>query len=306
MTETLRGHAAMLIFSALIAGSFALGALAAPHIEPAALNAVRFIIAAAVVGTVASMTVGIPKRAFVASWRYLVLGGLMGIYFVMMFEGLKTAHPVSASAVFTLTPVLSGAFGYLLLKQIMTPRMAIALLVGVAGALWVIFKGDFNALARLDLGRGETIFFSGCIAHALYTPMVRKLNRGENPVIFSLGAIIAAAVLLIITGWQDIVGTSWSTLPNIVWITLFYTSVAATAVSFVLLQFASLRLPSAKVMAYTYLTPTWVIVWQVALGHALPPVWSLIGITLTILALILLLKDERTATHQGEDLSRPT
>lgn len=306
MTETLRGHAAMLTFSALIAGSFALGALAAPHIEPAALNAVRFIIAAAVVGTVASMTVGIPKRAFVASWRYLVLGGLMGIYFVMMFEGLKTAHPVSASAVFTLTPVLSGAFGYLLLKQIMTPRMAIALLVGVAGALWVIFKGDFNALARLDLGRGETIFFSGCIAHALYTPMVRKLNRGENPVIFSLGAIIAAAVLLIITGWQDIVGTSWSTLPNIVWITLFYTSVAATAVSFVLLQFASLRLPSAKVMAYTYLTPTWVIVWQVALGHALPPVWSLIGITLTILALILLLKDERTATHQGEDHSRPT
>ena len=46
----------------------------------------------------------------------------------------------------------------------------------------------------------------------------------------------------------------------------------ATAITVVLLQFASLRLPSSKVMAYTYLTPTWVIGWEVALGNGVPPV----------------------------------
>lgn len=295
MKEAQRGHAAMLAFSALIAGSFALGSMAAPHIAPTALNAVRFVLAGVLVGTVAWFTVGIPRRTFQAPWRYLLLGGSMGLYFVMMFEGLKTAPPVSASAVFTLTPIMSGFFGYLLLRQRMTRRMAMALAVGAAGALWVIFRADLSALLRLEVGRGEIIFFFGCIAHALYTPMVRKLNRGEHPIVFSFGAVVGAALLLLITGWRDMAATEWSSLPAIVWITIFYTAIVATAVTFVLLQFASLRLPSAKVMAYTYLTPTWVIAWQAALGHGLPSIWSLGGITLTIVALILLLKDEPLA-----------
>ena len=68
--------------------------------------------------------------------------------------------------------------------------------------------------------------------------------------------------------------------------------VAATAATFVLLQFAALRLPSAKVMAYTYLTPSWVILWQIVLGKGVPPALILGGVVLTVVALVLLLKEE--------------
>src|SRR3569832_902945 len=46
-------HLAMLLFSALIAGSFTTGAMAVPNIHPLPLNAVRFLLAAAVKGAVA-------------------------------------------------------------------------------------------------------------------------------------------------------------------------------------------------------------------------------------------------------------
>ena len=292
MSDRLRGHAAMLAFSGLIAGSFALGSMAAPHIAPTALNAVRFILASVLLGSAAWATVGIPRTTWQAPWRYLLLGGSMGLYFVMMFEALKTAAPVSAAAVFTLTPIISGLFGYILLRQVMTPRMGVALAIGAAGALWVIFDADLQALLRFEMGQGEVIFFFGCIAHAFYTPLVRKLNRGERPIVFSFGAMVAAAGLIALAGWSDMRGTDWPGLPTIVWITILYTAVAATAITFVLLQYASLRLPSAKVMAYTYLTPTWVICWQAALGHGLPPPLILVGVGLTIVALVLLLKDE--------------
>lgn len=292
MTDALRGHAAMLAFSALIAGSFALGSMAAPHIAPTALNAVRFVLASALLGSAAVLTVGIPRSAWQAPWRYLLLGGSMGLYFVMMFEALKTAAPVSAAAVFTLTPILSGLFGFILLRQVMTPRMALALAIGAIGAIWVIFRADIDALLRFELGRGEIIFFFGCIFHAFYTPLVRKLNRGERPIVFSFGAMVAAAGLIALAGWSDLQSTDWPALPSVVWITIGYTAVFATATTFVLLQYASLRLPSAKVMAYTYLTPTWVICWQAALGHGFPPALILGGVALTVVALILLLKDE--------------
>ena len=292
MRPDMQGHLAMLVFSALVAGSFSLGALSANLISPTALNAARFVIAGMVIAVAVAATTGVPKGATQSPWRYLVLGGLFAVYFVLMFEGLKTARPVSAAAVFTLTPVIAAGFGWLLLRQVTTARMALALTIGAVGALWVIFRADLAALRRFEIGYGEAVYFVGVICHALYTPMVRKLNRGAPAVVFTLGTLIAGGGLLFVYGWRDVLGTDWIALPAIVWITIIYVAVAASSATFVLLQFASLRLPSAKVMAYTYLTPSWVILWEIALGNGAPRPLILGGVGLTIIALYLLLRDD--------------
>ncbi|EAU46723.1 DMT family transporter [Salipiger bermudensis] len=282
----------MLSFSALVAGSFAMGSLAAPHIAPTALNAVRFVLAGLILSGVAAASGKVTRASLEAPWRYLVLGGLMIAYFVLMFEGLKTAAPVSMSAVFTLTPLMAAGFGWLLMRQRMTGRMALALAVGAVGALWVIFDGSLQAALRFGVGRGEAVYFVGCAAHAVYAPLVRKLNRGEPALVFTLWTNLAGTAMLLIWGWPALMATDWTALPPIVWITIAYTAIAATAATFVLLQFAALRLPSAKVMAYTYLTPSWVILWTLVLGQGVPPAVILVGVALTVVALLLLLKNE--------------
>ncbi|MFN4155039.1 MAG: DMT family transporter [Paracoccaceae bacterium] len=289
--EALRGHLAMLAFSALVAGSFSLGALAAPLIDPGALTAVRFLLAGALVGAIAWGRGAIHRHMLRAPWRYGLLGGLLAAYFVLMFEGLKTAPPISAAAVFTLTPLMAAGFGWLLLRQRLTPRMALALTLGALGALWIIFRADWQALRALSLGRGEAVYLLGCIAHAAYAPLVRKLNRGEPALAFTFFTMIAGWLLLTLWAQGPIRATDWPALPGIVWITLVYLAIAASAASFVLLQYASLRLPTAKVMAYTYLTPAWVILWELGLGHATPPLLTLAGLALIGAALWLLLED---------------
>lgn len=291
LSQPARGHLAMLAFSALVAGSFSLGVLAAPHIDPGALSVARFVLAGILVGVAALATTGIPRSAWVAPWRYLVLGGLLAAYFVLMFEGLKTAPAVSAAAVFTLTPLMAAGFGWLFLRQRLTGRMALALAVGGLGALWVIFRADLQALRAMEIGRGEVIYFVGCIAHAAYAPLVRKLNRGEPAVVFTFGMMLAGTVLLALYAGPAVLATDWAALPGIVWVTLVYVAVAASALTFVLLQYATLRLPAAKVMAYTYLVPSWVILWEIALHGAVPPGLVLVGVALTVLALGLLLKE---------------
>ncbi len=282
----------MLAFSALVAGSFSLGSLAANHIAPTALNAIRFFLAAIPIALLVQATGGFRRAPLVAPWRYFVLGGLFAAYFVLMFEGLKTAAPVSTAAVFTLTPVITAVFGWLLLRQVTTPRMALALAVGAGGALWVIFRADLSAALAFEIGRGEAVYFAGCVAHAVYTPMLRKLNRGERGLEFIFWVMVAGFVCLMGWGWRAVWATEWTALPGIVWVTILYVAFAASAATFVLLQFAGQRLPSAKVMAYTYLTPSWVIVWEFALGHGVPRALVLVGVALTVLALWLLLKDE--------------
>ncbi|UWQ22985.1 DMT family transporter [Jannaschia sp. W003] len=286
----------MLLFSALVAGSFPLGAAAADHIAPTALNAARFALASLIVGAGVWATGGAPRAAWAAPWRYALLGGVFGLYFVLMFEGLKTAAPVSAAAVFTLTPPMAAGFGWLLLRQRTTPRIALALALGAAGALWVIFDADVAALRRFEVGRGEWVYFWGCAAHALYTPMVRRLNRGERAAVFTFGTLVAGTALISLVGLPAILRTDWGALPGVVWVAIGYTGVFASAATFTLLQYASLRLPSAKVMAYTFLVPAWVAVWSVALGEPAPPVAMLAGVALTVGALGLLLKTETPRT----------
>ena len=282
----------MLLFSILIAGSFSFGTRVANLMEPAAMMAIRFVIAGVVVGSLAAMRAGFKREYTKAPWRYVVLGGLFAIYFTLMFEGLKTASPVSSAAVFTLTPIMSAIFGYFILRQITTLWMALALAIGAAGALWVIFGGDLNALIAFDIGRGEVVFFVGCIAHALYTPLVRRLNRGEPTVVFTFGMILAATIILLALGAPDLATTNWGILPWYFWATLFYLAVCASSMTFFLLQFAAMYLPSAKVMAYTYLTPSWVILWELVLTGSAPPALMLLGVAATIVALVMLLRDE--------------
>ena len=122
--------------------------------------------------------------------------------------------------------------------------------------------------------------------------MVRRLHRGEPVLVLTFAVLAAGAALICWAGWSDIVATDWVNLPRIVWITIGYVAIIASAVTFVLMQYASLRLPPAKVMAYTYLTPSWVLVWEFALGHPVPPAPILIGVALSVMALLFLLKDD--------------
>jgi len=285
--EALKGHAAMFAFAVAISGSFSLGKQAAPHLDPAALNAIRFVLAGCLLAPFALRR--LRREHLRAAWRYPVLGGIFAVYFYLMFVALRLTDPVSTAAVFTLTPLMSAVFGWFLLRQATTPRIAVSLAIAGAGAIWVIFRADVGRILAFDLGPGEIVFLFGCAAHAFYTPLVRRLNRGEPVVVFTFGTIVAGAVLLGLAGAPAIVATDWAALPDIVWITIAYLAVFATAGSFLMVQYATLRLPSSKVMAYGYLVPGFVILWEGASGHGWVSASVLLGAGATVLGLLILL-----------------
>ncbi|MEM7058444.1 MAG: DMT family transporter [Pseudomonadota bacterium] len=289
ISESLRGHAAMLLFAALISVSFTLGDLAVPHISPGSLTVARFALAVVVMGILASPHMR--AAHFRALWRFPILGGLMAFYFILMFEALEITDPVSTGAVFTLTPLMSAVFGYILMRQITTPVMAIALLLAGMGAIWVILRGDIQAILGLRLGLGEKIFLIGCAAHALYTPLVRMTRRDEPVIVYTFATLVGGLLVTAVYSAQESLATDWLALPVIAWAGIVYLGLFTTAGTFLLIQFATMRLPSAKVMAYGYLVPTFVIIQEGLLGHGwvAAPVW--LGVAATFGALLILLKD---------------
>lgn len=285
-----QGHLAMLSFSALVSLSFSLGHIVATDIAPAALNTVRFALAVLVLIGLAHRLNQPLRPVFRRFWPFGLMGGLMAVYFITMFEALRITSPVSTAAVFTLTPLMAAGFGLLIAGQRASRWMLSALVIGACGAIWVIFRADFDALMRFQIGRGEAIFALGALAHALVPPLARRLAHDVTPLQSSIGTVSGALMVAGIYGIPDLLATDFTALRPAVWMVVAYLALFTTAGTFFLLQFASQRLQAGKVMAYTYLVPSWVVLWEFLFYGNTQPVALMAGVAATLLALAMLLR----------------
>ena len=297
----IEGHLAMLVFSVIVAGSNSFGKLIAGDIDPAALTAVRFALAAVLLGGGLAATGRLNAADFRAPWRYLPLGAAYATFFVLMFEALKTTSPVSTSAIFTMMPFIAALLGWGLFRQRNAPLVWLALMIGAFGALWVVFRGSLSALLGFGLGRGELLYLVGTAAHAAYAVLVPHLRRGEPVYTVTLGVAVSGGVILTVMFFSHITSTNWAALPLRVWIVLAYLSILAGIGTFSLVTIAAQRLSPAKVTAYTYLTPFWVVLMEMGLGHGVPKVAVLLGGLPIILALILLFYESEPPRPRQND-----
>ncbi len=286
--DRFRGHLAMFTFAALIAGSFSFGRLALPYVDPAPLNAVRYIIGAAVMGLYAFGLRGHRFQWPEAPWRFAILGALMGFYFVAMFVALTMTSPVSTSAVFTLMPLLTAFFGYLILQQVVRPLVGVSLIFAAVGSVWVIFRGDVDAILRFDIGQGEVIYFLGCIGHAAFAPLLRKFDRGEPSSVSTFFILVATGFWISLYGAPGIISTDWTALPPVAWMAIVYLALFSGTITFLLMQFSAQRMPASKMLAYGYLVPVFVILYEGLLGNGWVPVSVMIGAFVTCLGLVVL------------------
>lgn len=291
VSRTALSHGAMLLFTALIATSFTVGGLITHEAAPEAVTFLRFLLAGLIflAAIAAQGKLAVPDLS--SAGRYAVIGGLLAIFFVTMFEALRWTDPVATGAMFTLVPALSALIAMPLIGQRHGVRVWAGLLIGCAGAIWVLFDGDWQKLLGFQVGYGEAIFIPGCIAYAAYSPTVRKLHRGESLVEINFFAIVAGAALTGLYGFASIAETPWMQLPWWTYLGIAHLAVFTTAISFMLIKFASLNLPSAKVMAYTYLLPAFIVAYEGLIGHGWPQVTVLAGIAVTVTAVAVIESD---------------
>ncbi|MDA0362274.1 MAG: DMT family transporter [Proteobacteria bacterium] len=251
----------------------------------------RFAVAAVSLGIVLAATGKLKWRDYSQPWRYLVLGGVFIIFFILMFESLKTATAITTAAIFTLMPFMAGAMDRVITGRRQTRIVSLGLCVGVFGALWVIFDGSIHSVVGFKIGRGEILFFLGTLAHALYAVLVPVLRRGEPVYSTTFGVMVSGALILFIFFWPSIISTDWSSLGLLVTAIILYLAIFAGLGSFTLVTIASIRLSSAKLTAYTYLIPFWVVFLESALGNGWPNFIVLLGGGVIIIALLMLFSE---------------
>jgi drug/metabolite transporter (DMT)-like permease len=281
-------HALMLFASVIVSSSFTVGAAITHKMEPSVLLLLRYIIAAAVFAPVVFM-----RNPFVfPSLRGIFGYGLISFstvsFFWCMFESLRFTTAINTSIIFALVPGISGVYSAIFLRERLGRYRILALFCGMAGAVWVIFRGDLHRLLNMEINYGDILFLAGCFLMAAYTPLVKKLHRDESMLVMTFWVLTTGVFwlfLLSLAGFREV---QWGAVEFQVWAWIIYLAVFSTTITFYLTHMATLYLGPTRVMAYSYLYPVFVLLIDWSLGHGLPSATIVPGIVIVSLATIVL------------------
>ena len=283
-----RAHGAMLLYSFMISTSFPVSKAITPYLDPVVLTLIRFVLAASLFGVLTFSRERWIWPGPAQLLRYFAISACMAIFFLTMFEALRWTDAVSTSALFALVPLVSISVAYLLMRQRTGPRQFLYLVLGGAGAIWVLFGGSLEHLLAFRLGKGEMIFAIGCFTYGCYGPLIARFHRGEPITVMTFWILVLGALMLAVVGMPKVLRTDWSAVPAGLWMGIVYLAVFNTAITFFLFKSASVILPASKVMGYTYLTTAFVVLLEAMLGHGVPSLSVIAGLVLSLSATLLL------------------
>ena len=281
-------HALMLLASFLVSTSFVVGKAITHGLDPATLTLIRFITAALLFAPYIVLKHGISIPSLRSLGRYSLISATIVFFFLCMFQSLRYTSALNTSALYTLVPGLAGIFGALLINERLGQNRLLALACGMTGALWVIFRGDLQRFLALDFNRGDLIFLAGCLSMGLYTPLIKLLHRDEPMTLMTFWILVTGVGWLLLSSGMNLHGTQWAQVEIHIWAGIIYLAVFTTIITFFLTQFATLRLGPTRVMAYSYFYPALVLFIDWIMGRGLPPLKTLPGILIVLIATFVL------------------
>lgn len=281
-------HGLMLVAAVIVSSSFTVGAAITHGLEPAVLLLLRYLLATLCLAPVLILNQGWSLPTARQLGGYGAISACTVGFFWCMFEGLRYTTALNTSVIFTLVPGISGIYSMIFLHERLGRNRILALFFGMAGAIWVIFRGDVGRLLAMEINDGDLIFLVGCFMMAGYTPLVKRLHQQESMVVMTFWVLATGVGWLLILSFSSLSSVAWAEVGGRVWAGIIYLAIFSTIITFYLTHLATLYLGPTRVMAYSYFYPALVLAINWGLGKGLPPAEIMPGVVVVSLATIVL------------------
>ena len=297
-TPELRGgsttgvHAGVFVAMFLISFSYPVGEAIANELDTGVLLFLRFALAAAIFAPLVAWRHGIARPGWRTLGGYAAISVSLVTFFWCLFYGLRTTSALNTGAISTLIPGLTALAGAILVGERLGWHRLAALGIGLVGALWVVFRGDWDRFIDLDLNQGDLIVFAGCVAMGFYSPLVKRFHRGEPVMVMTLWVVVINGVLFLLLANSALWTMTWGDVPLFAYGGVASIAIASTVISFFLMQWGAIRLGPTRVQSYSYLLPAFVLAIDWAIGKGLPPLLTIPGIVIVIAASLVIQRGE--------------
>ncbi len=270
--------------------------------SPAVLSVLRFALALVVL-----VPLAIRRPAFRRTLRAprTILLGLTGVtlYYALANIGLLFTTPGTAALVVSLLPVLTAVAAVALIRERLSGRTIVGLLLATAGVMLVAAAGF-----RFDLGVALNI---GALAsYAIYTVLLRRDGgREDAPDALSLATatgVWGTVLMLPWLGWEAMTGTLAVPTDLRGLLSILALALVVTAPTLVLFNYGAERVPAAISGVATAAIPALGYGFALLLGETLDPVKAIGGaIALAGVVIATLAKPAVEPSPPGSALPEP-
>ena len=185
------------------------GRIAPGVIEPHLLASLRWLIAALLFGLGYWGQIWQQRQQILQDWRhYLVLGALgMWICGAWVYIGAKTTLAVNISLIYSVSPVVVVSVSALWLKEKVSRRQWLGVLLALAGVLHVVLKGQWLHLGAVQWVIGDLWVAAAASAWAAYSIFLKRwhspLDASARLAVIALAGVVVMLPFVAVEAWHN-------------------------------------------------------------------------------------------------------
>ncbi|TCJ17034.1 DMT family transporter [Flaviaesturariibacter flavus] len=198
-----------------------------------------------------------PRRSDIGR---IIACGLTGVAVnqMLFIRGLTLTTSIHAALLMLTTPLLITLFALLVLREKLTRTQVPGLLLGVAGAAWLIAGGAQSRLAPNPL-LGDALILVNAISYSMYFILVKPLMTRYTPLEVVRWVFTAGFVFMLPFGWKQAAGVPFTIFTATDWAALAAVVFTGTFLAYCFNAYGIRHLGAGTAGAYIYTQPVFAV-----------------------------------------------
>lgn len=171
--------------------------------------------------------------------------------------GLSQTSPIDSSIIATSTPILVMIISFFVLKEPISLKKTLGVLLGLGGAIYLIYYSQSHPTETTSSLKGNIYCFIGSILYSVYLVATRNISQKYSPVTLMKWMFLFAAIFILPFSYNDIISAKalTETAPPEVYLKLSYVLAGATFITYILIPVGLKRIRPTTVGMYNYVQP---------------------------------------------------
>jgi drug/metabolite transporter (DMT)-like permease len=186
----------------------------------------------------------------------LAICGIFGVAInqLLFFEGLNLTTPINAAIIMTSNPILVMIISFLIIKEKITFRKGLGILLGIIGASSLILKGGEVSLDS-NMQLGNLFVFINAASYGLYLVIVKPMMEKYHPITVMFYVFSFGLLYVLPFGFTNLADVDWSIIPNSIYLEIAFVVICTTFIAYLFNSTALKQLSPSTVSIYIYLQP---------------------------------------------------
>jgi len=184
--------------SLLFAGSFIAGKYTTADLRPLTISLLRYIVALVFLTLLAMVRRSSLSVRFGDLGKLLLLGlfGIVGYHF-FFFSALRHTEVANTAIINALSPIITGLMAALFLKEKLSFRSYLGIVIAVVGVIALLVKGQSQNLLKLNVGQGDGLMLLAVLSWAIYALLVKTLSKKYSGFCLFFYATLFGVIMLL-------------------------------------------------------------------------------------------------------------